>query len=76
MRAKKGQKVDWAQIMFNSLCSELDRWYKYVKDNKENKKDTCQSTLVLAKIFWFMFMHQTDNPHKPPTKVKRTREEM
>jgi len=20
--------VDWAQIMFNNLCSELDRWTK------------------------------------------------
>jgi hypothetical protein len=40
----KGQKVDWAQIIFNSLCSELDRWYKYVKENKGDKKDTCQST--------------------------------
>jgi hypothetical protein len=51
VKAKKGQQVDWAQIMFNSLCSELDRWYKYVKDNKGDKKDICQSTLVLTKIF-------------------------
>ncbi len=50
MKIKKGQKVNWAHIIFNSLCSELDRWYKYVKDNKRDKKDTCQSTLVLAKI--------------------------
>jgi hypothetical protein len=32
---------NWAQIIFNSLCSELDQWYKYVKDNKGDKKDTC-----------------------------------
>jgi hypothetical protein len=51
MRAKKGQKVDWAQIIFNSLCSELDVWYKYVKDNKGNKKDTRHSTLILTKSF-------------------------
>jgi len=40
MRAKKGQKVDWAQIIFNSLFSELDWWYKYVKENKGDKNDT------------------------------------
>ncbi len=51
MRAKKGWKVDWAHIIFNSLCSELDRWYKYVKENKWDKKDTYQYALVLAKIF-------------------------
>jgi len=51
VRTKKGQKVSWAHIIFNSLCSELDRWYKYVKENKGDKKDTCQSALVLAKIF-------------------------
>jgi hypothetical protein len=47
VKIEKGQKVNWAQIIFNSLCSELDRWYKYVKDNKKDKKDTCQSALVL-----------------------------
>jgi hypothetical protein len=51
MKAKKREKVDWAQIIYNSLCSELDWRYKYVKENKGDKKDTCQSTLVLAKIF-------------------------
>jgi hypothetical protein len=34
MRAKKVQKVDWAQIIFNSLCSELDWWYMYVKKKR------------------------------------------
>jgi hypothetical protein len=24
-----------------SLCGEFDRWYKYVKENKEDKKTTC-----------------------------------
>jgi hypothetical protein len=64
MKAKKGQKVDWAHIIFNSLCSELDWWYKYVKENKGDKKDTCWSTLVLAKIFQYLFVHQKENPHK------------
>jgi hypothetical protein len=41
MRIEKGKKVDWAHIMYNSLCSELDWWYKYVKENKGDKKDTC-----------------------------------
>jgi hypothetical protein len=40
MRAKKGHEVNWAQIIFNSLCTKLDRWYKYVRENKEDKKDT------------------------------------
>jgi hypothetical protein len=51
MRAEKGQKVDWAHIIFNSLCNELDMWYKYVKENKGDKKDTCRFAFVLAKIF-------------------------
>jgi hypothetical protein len=76
VRAKKGQKVNWAQIIFNSLCSELDRRYKYVKENKGDKKDTYKSTLILAKIFQYLFVHQKENLKKPPTKVKRTREEM
>ncbi len=62
MRVEKGQKVDWAHIIFNSLCNELDQWYKYVKENKGDKKDTCQSALVLAKIFQYLFMHQKENP--------------
>jgi hypothetical protein len=41
MRAEKGQMIDWAKIIFNSLCSELDWWYKYVKENKRDKKYTC-----------------------------------
>ncbi len=62
-------------MIFNSMCSELNQWYKYVKENKGHKKYTCQSTLVLEKIF-YLFVHQKENPNKPPTKVKRTREEM
>jgi hypothetical protein len=30
----------------------------------------------MANIFRYLFAHQKENPHKPPTKVKRTREEM
>jgi hypothetical protein len=62
MRAKKGQKANWALIIFNSMCIELDQWYKYVKENKGDKKDTYQSTLVLAKIFQYLFVHQNENP--------------
>jgi hypothetical protein len=54
----------------------LDRWYEYVKENKGNNKNTCQSTLVLAKILQYLFMHQKYNPQKPPAKVKRTREKV
>jgi hypothetical protein len=54
----------------------LDRWYKYVKENKGDKKDTCQDALVLAKIFQHLFVYQKDNPQKPPTNVKKTKEEM
>ncbi len=57
MRVEKGKKVDWAQIMSNSLCNELDWRYKYVKENKGDKKDTCQSTLILAKVFKYLFIH-------------------
>jgi hypothetical protein len=38
VRTNKGQHVDWAQIIFNSLCSELDRWYEYIKENKGEEK--------------------------------------
>jgi len=40
MKAKKGQKVDWAHIIYDSLCNELDQWYKYVKENKGDNNDT------------------------------------
>jgi hypothetical protein len=53
MKAKKGHEVDWAKNIFNSLCSELDWWYKYVRENKGDKKDTYQFVLVLAKIFQY-----------------------
>ncbi len=62
MKAKKGQKVDWAQIIYNRLCCESDQWYKYVKDNKGDKKDTCKSALILAKIFQYLFVNQKENP--------------
>ncbi len=28
MKVEEGIEVDWAQIMFNNLCNELDRWTK------------------------------------------------
>jgi len=76
LRTKKGKKVDWAQIIYNSLCSELDWWYKYVKENKGDKKDTCQSTLILANILKYLFVHQKDNLQKPQANVKKNKEEM
>ncbi len=76
VRVEKGEKVDCAQIIFNSLCSELDQWYKYVKDNKGDKKDTCQFALVLVKIFQYLLMHQKEGSQKPSTKVLKTKEEM
>ncbi len=62
MTAEKGKKVDWAQIIHNSLCSELDQWYKYVKENKGDKKDTCMLALIFAKILNCFFVHQRENP--------------
>jgi hypothetical protein len=56
------------------MCSELDRWY--VKENKGDKKNTCQFALVLIKIFQYLFVHKKENPQKPLTKIKRIREEM
>jgi hypothetical protein len=58
------------------MCSELHKWYKYVKENKGDKKYTYQFALVLAKKIQYVFVHQKDNPHKPSTKVKRTKEEI
>jgi hypothetical protein len=57
MKVGKGKKVDWVQIVYNSLCNELNRWYKYVKENKGDKKDTCQLALILAKIFKYQSVH-------------------
>jgi hypothetical protein len=62
MRVEKGQEVGWAHIIFNSICNELNQWCKYVAENKGDNKDTCQSTLVLVKIFQYMFVHQKENP--------------
>jgi hypothetical protein len=73
MKAKKGKKVDWAQIIYNSLCSEVDLWYKYIKENKGDKKNTYHSTLILAKILKYLFIHQKGNPQKLHAKVKKTR---
>jgi hypothetical protein len=28
MKMEEGIEVDWAKIMFNNLCSEVDRWTK------------------------------------------------
>jgi shikimate kinase len=47
----------------------------YVKENKGDK-DTYKSTLILTKIFKYLFVHQIENPQKPHAKVKKTREEM
>jgi hypothetical protein len=55
VKAKKGQKVYWAQIIL---------------------KNKCQYALVLAKIFQYLFVHQKENPQKPLTKVKITKEKI
>jgi hypothetical protein len=57
------------QIMYNW-------WYKYIKDNKGDKKDTCQLALILTKIFKYLFFQQKKGPKKPHTKVKRIRNEV
>jgi len=46
VRAKKGQKVDWTQIIFNILLNELDRWYKYVKEIRGIRK-------ILVNLPWY-----------------------
>jgi hypothetical protein len=53
MKVKEGTKVDWPYIMFNNLCSELDRWTKMkvkmqVDVKHGDKKETYHSRLVLA----------------------------
>ncbi len=52
MKMEEGIEVDWAQIMFNNLCNELDKWTKMhenmqVDGKQEDKKETCHSLLVL-----------------------------
>jgi hypothetical protein len=54
VRVEKGQKVDWAHIIYNSLCIELDQWYKCVEENKGDKKDTFQFALALVKNFQYL----------------------
>jgi hypothetical protein len=60
MTIMKVEEVDWAQILFKNLCSELDRWTKmdekmqtWVKQ-KDNKK-IYHSTLVLEILFMYIF---------------------
>ncbi len=31
IKVEEGFEVDWEYIMFNNLCSELDRWTKMQK---------------------------------------------
>ncbi len=46
------------------------------QENKGDKKDTCQSTLILTKIFQYLFVHQKGSPQKPLAKMKINGEEM
>ncbi len=60
MKVEDGIDVDWAQIIFNHLCSELDRWTKIwgkmqTKGKQEDKKEICHLTLVLERLFKYMF---------------------
>jgi hypothetical protein len=58
------------------LCNELDKLYKYVKENKGDKKYICQYALILVKKIQYLFVHQKDRPQKPPANAKRIWEEM
>jgi len=49
VKVKKEHKVDWAQITFNSLWSELDRWCKYVEDNKGGEERYLSICLGIGK---------------------------
>ncbi len=47
MKAEEGIEVNWAQIMFNNLCSELDRWTNMqekmqASGKQEDKKEIIQ----------------------------------
>jgi hypothetical protein len=55
---EEGIEVAWAQIMFNNLCTELDRWIKMQEkmqmDKKQkDKRKNFHSTLVLEQLFMF-----------------------
>ncbi len=60
MKVEDGIKVDWAQIIFNNLCNELDKWTKMqekmqIGGKQEEQKEICHSTLVLERLFRHMF---------------------
>ncbi len=58
IKVEEGIEVAWAQIMFNNLCTELDRWIKMQEkmqmDKKQkDKRKNFHSTLVLEQLFMF-----------------------
>ncbi len=60
MKVEEGIEVDWAQIMFNNLCNVLDRWTKMQEKlqawgKQEDKKEIYHSTLILKRLFKYMF---------------------
>jgi len=73
VRVEKGQMVDWAQIIFNSLCSELDRWSRRIRGIR---KILVNLPWYWQKSFSICLCIKRKNPQKPPAKVKQTKEEM
>ncbi len=60
MKVEEGFEVDWAHIMFNILCSGLDRWKKMqskmqVNGKHEDKKKPYYLTFVLERLFRYIF---------------------
>ncbi len=54
----------------------MDQWYKYVKENKGDKKNSYQSTLVFGKNLSVFVCVSKGEPHKPLAKVLKNKEEM
>ncbi len=60
MKVEERLRVDWAQLMFNNMCSEQDRWTKMqekmqVDGKHEDKKETYHLALFLERLFEYMF---------------------
>jgi hypothetical protein len=55
MRAEKGKKVDWVQIMFNTLGNKLNQWYKYVKGIRGTRRTHVSQFFDPSKDFKFLF---------------------
>jgi len=76
MKVEEALEVDWAHIMFNNLCSRLDRWTKMqsnmqVNGKYEDRIETCYSTLVLERLFRYMFQKDFKVVVKNKKKLRR-----